>query len=266
MSSRAGAAQVVFALLALSGAAAFAGDAVSNDQPLFGHALTAERGERLRLAAKLDPEGWPALRDVARRATSVRDESAAADTPPVRRSDPAVVIAISRIDATISALAERLKAELRRAPLDALDAVTRADLDMLRAAEPHAAGYCADYLWRTPETVVGLNRVARQAARKAELARLRAIAAARSHDAVSPAYYAERIPEEQAQLRGAGLAQADIATVFSETRPLELKSKSICRAAIRYLEAVLAYPAELKTTVLAYRMSGDYGYGSVSDE
>lgn len=245
---------------ALSAATGLAAD---DDEAFFGHALTAERGERLRLAATIDPEGWPALRALAREATSARDADPGASPG---RVDPAVLTAIARIDGTIARLVAKLRPELRRAPLDALETVALAELNLLRAAEPEAAPLCSGYLWSHHQTIVALRYAARAEGRAAELARLRAIAAARAVGAVSPAYHSEQVTEEQEQLRGAGLKAADIATVFSDWRPPHLKSSEICRATIRYLEAVADYPATLKATVLAYRLSGDYGYGSESDD
>ena len=246
----------------LSTAGALAGADEPGDDAFFGHVLTAERGERLRLAAALDPEGWPALRALAHEATRIRDPKPGAS---VGRADPAVLTAIARIDGTIARLVARLRPELRRAPLDALEAVARAELTMLRAAGPDAAQLCSGYLWNHSLAVVTLRYAVRAEGRAAELARLRAIAAARAVGAASPAYYSEQISEEQEQLRAAGLTPVEIATVVSDVYPPGLKSAQVCAATIRYLETVLAYPATLKATVLAYRLSGDFGYGLETD-
>jgi len=251
-----------FAVLAFSVTAAFAGNARSDDEVLFGHALTAERGERLRLAAALDPQGWPALRALAHEATSVRDINPAATGMSVGRPDPAVLTAIARIDGTIAKLAARLRPELRRAPLDALEVVARAELKLLRASEIHAARSCAEYLRNHASAAVMLRYASRAESREVELARLRAIAAARAVGAVSPAYRWEQVSQEQEQLRDAGLTSTEIATIFAESISSDLKSPTVCGATIRYIQAVLDYPATLKATVLAYRTSGDYGHGA----
>lgn len=199
-------------------------------------------GERARLFSELNPELYAQSRRLRRRLHFARPEDRAAIT--------------SEMIDLHTEIGNWTNREIRRAPIDALDAmlaVQSADFAEIERIDP---GLCGPDIWGMETANYASRQALPSLTARQDIALYRAVAAARARPTIYP-------PLDEAMgavffkaLEDAGVSEKGMLSIFSDQGPDKLTPTERCDFGRRMMNAIAGLPDKVRGAFLAYHYSG----------